>query len=114
MREDGGAHHFGVAVDGVNAVDDGDFEAGLQGGLLVSGGEVAPVGGFRVHRAAVPPGEDPPDEMAACPRRRDGAGLDQCHLADFFGEGHLCQQGADAGFKGQGGVVVGVLCGHVF
>ena len=93
VGEDGGADDIVVVVDGIDAVDDGDAEAGREGEALHAVDHTSPVG-----RGCAFPGQTAAAvEEAADAELREGAGqrhkeLDLGHLACLLLQHHADQQ----------------------
>ena len=93
VGEDGGADDIVVVVDGIDAVDDGDAEAGREGEALHAVDHTSPVG-----RGCAFPGRTAAAvEEAAGAKLREGVGrrheeLDLGHLACLLLQHHADQQ----------------------
>ena len=94
VGKDGGAVDVVVAMHGINAVEQGDFQAGLQGVILEAVDEAQPVGGgVAGGRIGVAAAQDGAEAIFLhVGRVFQGGGIHLDHLADFFVQGHLGQQ----------------------
>jgi hypothetical protein len=104
VREQGGAIHIAIAVDGVDAPDDGNPV--LHRGRVVGLGQRVPVGRAGVFVPLRPTAtaiEHRTQVVAAYILRRGGLDFWLGHLAHLLGQRHAGNHGVDARFHGRVG-----------
>ena len=106
MREDDGAVHVVVTVDRVDAVNEGDLQAGLERvGLQLIVSLRPALGGF-IGGTGTAAAEERADEILLDVAFvvLDGIEVDLDHLADLLVDGHLLEQRLDLGVGGFFGI----------